>query len=60
MKIENFQENATICLVLFITALFCISALYSFHSPQHIIHANSINKVFLKSLLESKTVDLKM
>uniref|UniRef100_A0A2S2P2K4 Polycystin domain-containing protein n=1 Tax=Schizaphis graminum TaxID=13262 RepID=A0A2S2P2K4_SCHGA len=60
LRHASFQENIATCLLLILISLFCISALYSFSNPKHIMHANKINKLFLKSILQTNIMDLEM
>ncbi|XP_025191851.1 LOW QUALITY PROTEIN: polycystic kidney disease and receptor for egg jelly-related protein [Melanaphis sacchari] len=60
LRQASFQENVTTCLLLISISLFCISALYSFRNPKHIVHANNINKLFLKSILQTNMMNLEM
>ncbi|VVC44104.1 Polycystin cation channel, PKD1/PKD2 [Cinara cedri] len=58
--IKHFRNHSTTCLLTFLISFCCIGALYSFDSPMHIIYANNINKLFLKNIVQSNTMDLEM
>lgn len=60
IKCISFKENGITCLFVIFTSLFCICSLYKFGNPKHVIHANNVNQLFLRSLLQKNTLDLDM
>lgn len=60
MRFRNFISNSITTILLLSTAICCIVSIYSYDYPTHIINSNIINKSFIKSILKTNTMDLKM